>query len=145
MWVDRLGLSGARDCGKYKTKEMDEHAVTQKIKITSSLLCYGAMLSLIVSLSFFIYSSPGFKQDKSLIQDIKKIGKIIPNNTTIEISKSLYPHWEIHGYFARFYNIQLTRNTNYNYLLVAKNNIRDKNYKLITLPTRILDLYKQQH
>ena len=24
MWVDRLGLSGARDCGKYKTKEMEE-------------------------------------------------------------------------------------------------------------------------
>jgi hypothetical protein len=54
-------------------------------------------------------NKPG--RDTEKLSDIRAIAKVVPENSTINISQEIYPDWALHGYFERYHHISLNVGT----------------------------------
>ena len=85
-------------------------------------------------------------RDKNKLHDVYQIGKIVPQNTTISISKSIWREWSLHGYFYRYFNISLDKlNNNHEYFLLRKNEKVPANYNKVEISLKELLLFKQKN
>ena len=87
------------------------------------------------------------KRDENMLGDIYKIGKVVPENTSIAIDKELFTTWVLHLYFQRYYGISLDatgENKNQVYYLSKKNKSTLSNYSEIDLVWNEFKLCKKQ-
>ena len=87
------------------------------------------------------------KRDENMLGDIYKIGKVVPENTSIAIDKELFRTWVLHLYFQRYYGISLDatdENRNQVYYLSRKNDLTLPEFSEIELGLREYNLYRKQ-
>lgn len=116
----------------------------KKLKKTSFLL----ILILNIGLSYVsINNYKGNARDFEILHDIRIIGTIVPRHSEIYLSPSLFKFWNLHGYFYRFYYIDLnTVNENQEYAIIPnfENGIElESRYTEIKLNLKIYRLYKK--
>ena len=81
-----------------------------------------------------------------MLSDIYKIGKFVPENTSIAIDKELFRTWVLHLYFQRYYGISLDatyENRNQIYYLSRKNDLNIPEYSKIDLGLSEYKFYKK--
>lgn len=84
-------------------------------------------------------------RDNDKLHDVYQIGNIVPKNTTISISKSIWRDWSLHGYFGRYFNISLDKlNNNHEYFLIKKNEKVPANYNKVEISLKKLLLFKHK-
>ena len=94
--------------------------LTQRIKHKKIIVISGALL-LIFSIIISAVSIGKYSRDKDMILDVKTMGKIIPNNTTICISKDIYQEWNLQMYLLRYHDISIKPGcTDESYLIIKK-------------------------
>ena len=169
FWFFLIGLSGAlplmvtlEQRGFYLVTTMPFFAIaiamilaprlttlTNKINIETKgykISCVIAIALLIFSLIYSSLQINNYKRDESLLKDIYAIGKIVPQNDIINIPYDMSNDWGIICYFERYFDISLEyRKTTSSYFIIRKNlskSLVPLNYKLCSLKTDELDLYK---
>jgi len=90
----------------------------------------------------FPYAAERIRREEILISDIQAIGDRLPRGTIISIPESLWKRWNYHAYLARFFDISLDKdNLRRLYLCEKGDRPPSVNYRLVNLPTHMLDLY----
>jgi 4-amino-4-deoxy-L-arabinose transferase-like glycosyltransferase len=113
-------------------------------KISFKIFRVATILMLIFAISFSIYCVGGKSRDKKELHDVHLLGKLIPNNTIIDIDVSLVESYNTRYYFVRYYGISSSYGTQkYKYLLLNKKSVVPDRYKKITANTELYDLYKK--
>lgn len=86
----------------------------------------------------------GNARQEALLSDTRTIGTLLLPHQEIQISYSLFKRWSLHGYFYRYYYIDL--NTVYKeqtYILVPKGEgLTRSNYRKKELDLEVLELYE---
>ena len=92
----------------------------------------------------FPYAAGRAQAEEILIYDIHTIGGRLPRGMIISIPESLWERWDYHAYFARFYDVSLDKN-NLRRLYLCRKGDRppSEKYRLVDLPTHILDIYRR--
>ncbi|MBK8585847.1 MAG: hypothetical protein IPN88_10655 [Bacteroidetes bacterium] len=101
---------------------------------------------IIVTIILTITNFGTAKRDKEMLSDIYKIGKLVPQNSTIAIDSELFRTWVLHLYFQRYYGISLdatAENKNHVYFLKRKNGSELSNYEKIDLELSEFNFYKK--
>lgn len=101
---------------------------------------------IIVTIILTITNFGTAKRDKEMLSDIYKIGKLVPQNSTIAIDSELFRTWVLHLYFQRYYGISLdatAENKNQVYFLKRKNGSELSNYEKIDLELSEFNFYKK--
>lgn len=97
--------------------------------LSNKIIKFSIIGLFIISILTNIYFFGKIGRDKNKIEDVEKVCKIVPENTTISICKQTHNDWSLHGYFARFSNISLTDKSEKEFLLLEKKykykNIKD--------------------
>ncbi len=120
-----------------------------KLKSTKfqSLVRLTSFAIFIVTIILTITNFGTSKRDKEMLSDIYKIGKFVPENTSIAIDKELFRTWVLHLYFQRYYGISLDatdENRNQIYYVSKKKDSTLSNYSEIDLELNVYKLYKKQ-
>ena len=63
---------------------------------------------LLIALAITGFSIGKTKRDHLLLQDVYQIGQIVPENSVVEVSKTLVENWPLQMYLIRYFNIALT-------------------------------------
>ena len=102
------------------------------------------LFALVLSYSLIQTGKPG--RDKSLLNDIYSIGKVVPENSTITICPEIFNDWGLHAYLYRYYKISLDVYQSHEYYLSGekcKSTVIQK-YEKINLDLSHYELYKQK-
>ena len=102
---------------------------------------------LVFAIGFSIYNMGGQSRDKDELIDIHELGKIIPNNSIIDIEEPLRDIWGPRFYLVRYFNISTSPGTfDHDYLLIQKagDTTGTSLYQKIDIETIKFDLYKKQ-
>ena len=84
-------------------------------------------------------------RDKELIQDIKKIGGIVPKYSVVRGPKDLLNDWELQCYLMRYHNISIDKRPTNKYLILRKNLeiLNSYTYKKVAIQTDLYELYQK--
>lgn len=101
-----------------------------------------SLIFLTILLSAINYGN--YARDKVLIHDVILIGENIPEGSTITISKPLFQHWSLIGYFQRKFYINLDRSRKlHEYVLMKKNEPRLDGYIILEIGLKEFQLMKK--
>jgi hypothetical protein len=86
-----------------------------------------------------------YSRNKELLEDVYKIGPVIPKKSIVSIPNDLWNEWDLQCYLARYYYISLETTKLEDYFIVEKQTKVDtlKGYEKILLQTHRFDLYKK--
>ena len=105
-----------------------------------------SLLFLVGTLFFSVIRIGGFSRDKDVLQDVYTLGKVIPENTVVNIDDEVYNEWSVHCYLLRYFNISIKPSDKYPtcYYIRKKERKIDSlsNLQLVILPTKKYDLYR---
>jgi len=124
--------------------------LVNKIKISGSGFKIFRVISIALlafALGFSIYQIGGQSRDKDELTDIHNLGKIIPENSTIDIEESMRDLWGPRFYLVRYFNIGTSPGTfDHNYILIQKEGDTTGifRYQKINTETIKFDLYEKQ-
>ncbi len=97
------------------------------------------------SITFSISQIGNAKRDKNLLSDIYTIGNIVPHGSIIFMPLEMWKDFSLREYLIRYFYISSDNvNKSYKYIIARKElhmNGINKNYKLIPLSTKEIDLY----
>jgi hypothetical protein len=101
-----------------------------------------------IGLSLCLYFSGSICRDRDIINDLKKISSVIPDNSTIGILPEMNTSWNLHGYYGRYHNITLDADLSHNneFLLVHNPLSSDtlmKHFIKMELGTAEYSIYRQ--
>jgi len=115
----------------------------EKAKFKNGLKVFSfALLFVSLTITFFQFGRTG--RDKSLVNDVKKISKLIQPNSILFTSSELASDWALKGYFARYSSIGLStdRDLKSDYLIKEKQ-IKEEGFTEVNgLKLEQLVLYK---
>lgn len=115
---------------------------TQKF-IYKAVLLFNSFLFIFLLASIFLLKG-NIGRDSNIITDVDQISAIVPENSVVSATTDLTSDWYAIAYFERRAGIRLDANSNQKYLITYKNQpSKLKSYKLVTLPTKHFNLYKQ--
>ncbi len=104
------------------------------------------LISIAIIIAIVNYNTLG--RDRILLKDIHAVLKIVPPQTTINVSNSECGSWTLYGYFARYGNISLECNATklHKYFLCSKNDTTNiiKNYTKKEIQLEKFFLYEKQ-
>jgi hypothetical protein len=121
-----------------------------KIDVAKSgfkLFRWVSMSLLVFAFALSIYNIGGQSRDKEMLLDIYKLGKVIPNNSIIDIENSMIEEWGPRFYLVRYYNISSSPGTNnHDYLLIQRggDTTGTFRYQKMQVETLKYDLYKKK-
>jgi 4-amino-4-deoxy-L-arabinose transferase-like glycosyltransferase len=106
------------------------------------------LVSLIIAVSvifliFIFAGKPG--RDVETIKLVHKLAEVIPEETTVTISKNLYKDWALHSYLQRYGKISISDNIESNYFLTADSLKIDSSYQEIKLNLPPYLLFKKKN
>jgi 4-amino-4-deoxy-L-arabinose transferase-like glycosyltransferase len=112
-------------------------AYSKHIKIISIIIFFSSVI-------FTISKIGKIGKNENLIGDIKKIGFVVAENTTISIYPANFEDWSLHAYMIRYFKISLDKKSEHLYYLISKNSYDPilARYSKLNLNTKIYDLYK---
>lgn len=74
----------------------------------SKMLKRVVLFCTLICFAFMIKNYKSISRDKDILHDTFAIGKIVPKHSQIWLSGSLYKYWNLHGYFYRYFYIDLS-------------------------------------
>jgi 4-amino-4-deoxy-L-arabinose transferase-like glycosyltransferase len=69
-----------------------------------------------------IYFSGRICRDRNMINDMKIISSVVPDNSTIGILPDMVTYWNLHGYYGRYHNITLDAELSHNHEFLLVHN-----------------------
>ena len=79
-----------------------------------------------------------------MLQDVYQIGQIVPENSVVEVSKTLVENWPLQMYLIRYFNIALTSSTEEADFYLTEKSVSFKNdKKLINDNLNYYQLFKK--
>ena len=99
---------------------------------------------LLIALAVTAFSIGKTKRDHLLLQDVYQIGQIVPENSVVEVSKTLVENWPLQMYLIRYFNIALTSSTEEADFYLTEKSVSFKNdKKLINDNLNYYQLFKK--
>ena len=99
---------------------------------------------LLIALALTAFSIGKTKRDHLLLQDVYQIGQIVPENSVVEVSKTLVENWPLQMYLIRYFNIALTSSTEEADFYLTEKSVSFKNdKKLINDNLNYYQLFKK--
>ena len=99
---------------------------------------------LLIALILTAFSIGKTKRDHLLLQDVYQIGQIVPENSIVEVPKTLVENWPLQMYLIRYFNIALTSSTEEADFYLTEKSVSFKNdRKLINDNLNYYQLFKK--
>lgn len=120
------------------------HELVDKLsykKIGTAITKSFAVISISAAIALTIINYGTVGRDKDLISDLKKISKLVEDNSLISVQADYYDDWTTMSYFQRYHQISFdTTGKLQKYHLIAKGASVPENYALIELDLVQFDL-----
>jgi hypothetical protein len=116
----------------------------QSAKIKTGLR-YFSIITLMIGISYSVYSIGKTKRDKELLHDVYLCKTFLTKGEIVGIPEAMWNDWNLQTYMVRYHYVSLSLAKNNHYFIIRKDldkKLIPETYKSLNLPTQFLDVYE---